>query len=205
MKMLEWVESVCQSVILGSSVEATVHSFSNSFSTTNFICNTLSVRGNVFNLFSVSMKLEFLVVVTDNYRLLWHNSLSLVYTCPYFLGNWCSGCNSIRSAGPCGLKMKALWSFKILWMNYLPTLLNISEELNFQIIMFLLVGRICVKPQTSRIWDWLCYGAQWSVSALCYHLKKATEWLSDLCLVSRTSVKNILEHGCHKPSELECF
>ena len=45
---------MCQSVTLGSSVEATVHSFSNSFSTNNFICNTLSVRGNVFNLFSVS-------------------------------------------------------------------------------------------------------------------------------------------------------
>lgn len=84
MKMLKWVEAVCQSVILGSSVEATVHSFSKSFNTTNFICNTPSVRGNVFNLFSVSIKFEFLMLVTDNYRLLWYNSLNLVYTCPYF-------------------------------------------------------------------------------------------------------------------------
>ena len=56
---------MCQSLILGSSVEATVHSFSKSF-----ICNTLPVRGNAFNLFSVTIKFEFLVVVTDNYRLL---------------------------------------------------------------------------------------------------------------------------------------
>lgn len=148
--------SVCPSVILGSSIEATVHSFAKSFSITNFICNTLSGRGNAFNPFSVSIKFEFLMVVTDSYRLLWCNSLSFVHTCPYFWGTWCSGCGSTRSAGPCGLKTKALWSFKMLWMNYLPTLLNISEDLNFQIIIYLLAGRICVKPQTSRIWDWLC-------------------------------------------------
>jgi len=71
---------VCQSVILGSSVETTVHSFSKSFSTTNFICNTLSVRGHAFNLFSVSIQFEFIMVVTDSYRLLSFKSLSLVYT-----------------------------------------------------------------------------------------------------------------------------
>jgi len=62
--------SVCLSVILGSSVEATVHSFAQSFSITNFIHNALSVRGNAFNPFSVSIKFEFLMVVTDSYRLL---------------------------------------------------------------------------------------------------------------------------------------
>ena len=61
---------MCQSVILGSSVEATVYSFSKSFSTTNFICNTLFARGNAFNLFSVSIKFKFLMVETDIYRLL---------------------------------------------------------------------------------------------------------------------------------------
>jgi len=55
-----------------------VHSFSKSLSTTNFICNALSVRGNAFNLFSVSIKFEFLMAVTDNYRLLSYKSLSLV-------------------------------------------------------------------------------------------------------------------------------
>jgi hypothetical protein len=96
----QWaVEAVCQSVTLGSSVEATVYSFCNSFSTNNFICITLSVRGNVFNLFGVSFKFEFLVVVTDSYRLMWYNSLCLVYTCLYFWGIWCSGCSSTRSAG----------------------------------------------------------------------------------------------------------
>jgi hypothetical protein len=46
------------------------------------------VRGNEFNLFTVSIKFEFLMVVTEHYRFLGYNRLSLVCIyMPMFLRN----------------------------------------------------------------------------------------------------------------------
>jgi hypothetical protein len=117
------------------------------------------------------------MVMTDNC------SLSLVCTCLCFWGTWCSWYSSTRSAGPCGLQTKAPWSFRLLSIYLLVEFASNPRHKWFE------TG--CAKGPVK-------------LSALCYHLK-AVEWLSDLCLVSRTSVKNILKHGCHKPSALECF